>query len=166
MKRYLTLVLIGAFMNVANVSAQTSDTPSDKKGRQVTVYSSHEFTLTDITGFSVVNERLNGMPLPAPRHHIRGLYTPVPAPCPKEMLCTAVMPVSKPASVILREWEFAADGIQDRMLNICRRTIENARPDAVVKLKGKVTIDSSGNSSLVYLQSITSCVVQYPRQGV
>lgn len=164
MKRYLTLVLIGAFMNVANVSAQTSNTPSDTKGRKVTVYTSHEFTLTDITGFKVVNERLNGTPLPAPRHHIRGLYTPVPS-CPKEVACIAAMPVSKSASLILREWEFAADGIQDRMLNICRRTIENARPDAVVKLKGKVTIDSSENSYLVYLQSITSCVVEYSSKG-
>ena len=164
MKRYLTLVLIGAFMNVVNVSAQTITPPNDSKGGQVTVYPSHEFTLTDISGFSVVNERRNGTPLPAPRYQIWGLYTPA-SQCPKEAICPAVMPVSTPASVILRDWEFAADGIQGRMLNICRRTIENARPDAVVKLKGKVTIDSSKNSSLVYLRSITSCVVQYPSKG-
>jgi hypothetical protein len=75
--------------------------------------------------------------------------------------CIMAMPVSTPASIILREWEFAADGIQDRMLNVCRRTIESARPGGIITLKGKVTKDEA--SSTIYLQSITSCVLKYPQ---
>jgi hypothetical protein len=162
MKNYLTLFLIGAVINVADVSAQTTTTPSNTNERKVTVYTSHEFTLTEISGFRVVNERLNGTPLPAPRYHIRGVYTPLQQCNPTSgMVCTMSHSISEPASLILREWDFAADGIQDRILNICRRTIENARPGALVKLKGKVAIDRSGSDALVYLQSITSCVM-YP----
>lgn len=159
MKRFPTLLLMCVFMNIVNASAQTVVMPpSDDPGRDVTVYKSHEFTLTNISSIRVVNQRLNGTALPAPRYQLRGIYTPA-FNCPTPKICPAVMPESKPATVILREWEFAADGIQDRMLNVCRRTIENARRRSVLTLKGKVTYDKA--ASTVYLQSITSCVVQY-----
>lgn len=164
MKRFQTLFIAGLIiMNAATASAQTTTAPAPVTKRNVTILKSHEFTLSNVSSIRVVNQRLNGAALPAPRYHIKALYTPAPGPCPVGMACVLAMPVTERASIILREWEYAADGIQDRILNICRRTIENARPNALVRVKGKVTIDQSGSEPLVYLQSITSCVLQYPQ---
>jgi len=163
MKLIKALLIVCSIINFNKASAQSAQTNSGTtdSAKKIETLNSHTFTIRNISNIKVVNMRLDGNPLPGPRYQIRGSYQPS---CPRGMLCTPKLVPPKPGLLILRQWDYQSGSVQGKIMNICRRSIENAGPEAELNLTGKVIIDRPGSNTVVYLQSITSCEINYPKR--
>ena len=153
--KHIFSLSVAVFMGfMANASAQAIDDDAVPAKRSV---ASQSFILSQISSIGVDTLTAADSKAPGQRHEIRALYEKKFS-CPPDLACVMVMPApARRVTVVLRESVLANTDKKARVLNICRRTIEQAGPGSRVLITGKLTETSDGNRVVVH--SLESCSV-------
>lgn len=139
---------------VASASAQVT-TPDELSPKPEVA--SQSFILSQISSIGVDTLTSADVKIPGHRHEIKALYQRT-INCPPNLACATVMPPpAREATVVFRERELADTATKARVLNTCRRTIEQAGPNSQVLIKGKISEVKQGNR--VFVRSLESCSV-------
>lgn len=148
----LTIAIFMGIVASAEAQVVTPDESSPKPG-----VTSQSFILSQISSIGVDTFTVAAMGAAGQRHEIKALYQRT-YNCPPNLLCVTVMPPpAREATVVLRESVLANTAAKARVLNTCRRTIEQAAPGTKVLIKGRITEIREGTR--VFVHSLESCSV-------
>jgi len=141
---------------VASASAQVI-TPNGVSPKPAPVVVSQTFILSEISSIGVDSLTLTDMKAPGQRHEIKALYQKT-FNCPPNLFCALALPqFPREVTVVLRESVLANTAVKARVLNTCRRTIEQAGPGSKVLITGRITETKDGTR--LFLNSLESCSV-------
>lgn len=149
---FLTIAIFMGIVASAEAQVVTPDENSPKPGA-----TSQSFILSQISSIGVDTFTVAAMGAAGQRHEIKALYQRT-FNCPPNLLCATVIPLpAREATIVLRESVLANTSVKARVLNTCRRTIEQAGPGSKVLIRGRISELREGNR--IFVHSLESCSV-------